>query len=200
MQNANLETLFIIFIGITGVAVSLQAGVLLALFLTVRKAIATARARSEGLEGKLIPVLDNVHELLGTGKELVGSVRDLVARLDPHLQSAAAELDVMSKDIHAQATRLQASVDDVAKLARRQAERVDGMTTSFLNGLDRFGSFVNQAVDAPIRQLSGVVAAAKAVIETLRSPAPPRTRREAHAAPKGKQQPAHETDDKDLFV
>jgi uncharacterized protein with PIN domain len=199
MQNTSQETLLIIFIAFTGLAVLLQAGVLLAMFLTLRKAIASARERAEGFEGKIHPVLQTAHQFLSTGQEVVESIRSLVTKLEPPLQSAAAELDAMSKDLHAQATRLQASVDDLAQRAHRQGARVDGMTTSFLDRLDRAGSFVNQAVDAPIRQASGVIAAIKAVVETLRAPRAPRRRRAPQpeaAAP----QRVHQTGDQDLFV
>jgi len=199
MPNSNQETLFIIFIAFTGLAVSLQAGVLLALFLTVRKALASARERTEGFEGKIYPLVQTMHQFLTSGQEVVESIRALVAKLDPRLQSAAAELDAMTKDLHGQALRLQASVDDVAFRAHRQAARVDGMTTSFLNGLDRVGGLVNQAVDAPIRQVSGVIAAVKAVVETLRAPAAPRRRRTPQPAA-ASQQPVHQTGDQDLFV
>ncbi len=199
MANSNLEVLFIIFIAITGVAVSLQACVLLAMFLTLRKAVTSAMARSEGFEAKIAPILETSHKFLAAGQELVESTRTLVTKLDPRVQSTIAELEAVSKDIHVQATKLHASVEDVAQMARRQAERVDGMTTSFLNGVDRVGNFVNQAVDVPIRQASGVIAAVKAVVETLRSPASPRPRRTPRPASAGAQ-PAYETDDKDLFV
>src|SRR5215831_6109491 len=105
MANPNLDVLFIIFVAITGLAVSLQAGVLLALFLMVRKALTSMRERSEGLESKLLPVLEHSHNFLSAGQELVTSTRDLIAKLDPRLQSAAADLEVISKDIHAQVTR-----------------------------------------------------------------------------------------------
>ncbi|HET6206484.1 MAG TPA: hypothetical protein VFD98_06725 [Terracidiphilus sp.] len=199
MPTSNQETLFIIFIAFTGLAVSLQAGVLLALFLTVRKALASARERTEGFEGKIFPLVQTMHQFLTSGQEVVESIRALVTKLDPPLQSAAAELDAMTKDLHVQALRLQASVDDVAFRAHRQAARVDGMTTSFLNGLDRVGGLVNQAVDAPIRQVSGVIAAIKAVVETLRAPSAPRRRRAPRPEPATTQR-VHQTGDQDIFV
>lgn len=198
MANS-MQVPFIIFVAVTGLAFLLQAGVLLAMFLSLRKAITSARDRSEGFEGKLLPVLLAMQEFLTAGKDVVGSAKALIEKLEPKLNSAAAELEIMAQDIHVQATRLQASVDEVAQMARRQVDRADGMTTSFLNGLDRVGSFVNQAVDVPIRQVAGVVAAARAVVETLRSPAPPRARRQSQAAP-ASPHAAYQTDDKDLFV
>jgi uncharacterized protein YoxC len=198
MQNMSQETLFIIFIAFTGLAVSLQAGVLLAMFLTMRKALASARKRTEGFEEKIFPLMQTAHHFLTTGQEVVESIRGLVTKLDPHVHSAAAELDAISKDLHAQATRLQASVDDIAQRAHRHAERVDGMTTSFLDKVDRAGTVVNQAVDVPIRQASGVIAAIKAVVETLRAPAPRRRRTPQQEA--ATPQRVHQTGDQDLFV
>jgi hypothetical protein len=59
-----------------------------------------------------------------------------------------------------------------------------------LNRLERLGSLVNDAVNVPVRQLSGMIAAAKAVVGTLR--APTRRRHSRQAAPVA--------DDKDLVV
>lgn len=196
MANST-ETLLIVFIGITGLAVLLQAGVLLGLFLTVRKAVKVANDQADEYRAKLIPIIDNASHMLTSGTQLIGSVKDLVSatetlvkNVQTPVQSAVTELESMTRDIHAQALQLQASVDQVALKARRQADRVDTMTTSFLNGLDRFGVFLNDAVHAPIRQFNGVVAAARAVVDTLRSPGPARPRpRTTNVA-----------DDKDLFV
>ena len=199
MPNSNVETLLMIFVGITAVAVLLQACVLLGLFLTVRKAVQRGQDQADDVRAKLIPVLEGSKELMEAGKgvvkmakDLIKSADNLIADLEPRLESAATDLAIMARDVHQQANRLQASVDEVAGKARRQVDRVDQMATSTLNGLERFGSLVNEAVNVPVRQLSGVIAAAKAVVGTLRGSAPPRPRR----AP----QPASVSDDKDLFV
>jgi hypothetical protein len=193
MGNANNETLLMIFIGITAIAVLLQAGVLLGIFLTVRKAVQIGKEQSEEYRSKLTPILDGSSKLIETANDLVASSQSLVKSIRPHLEFAATELANMASDIHVQASQLQASVDEVAQRARQQVDRVDGMATSVLNGLDRFGGFLNEAVHLPIRQLNGVVAAAKAVVETLRGAAPPRPPRRAP-------RPVDMAEDKDLFV
>jgi methyl-accepting chemotaxis protein len=199
MPTSNIETLLMIFVAITAVAVLLQASVLLGIFLTVRKAIHRGQDQADDVRTKLVPFLDSSKELMESGKDVVKLARDLIksadtliADLEPRLESAATELADMARDVHLQASRLQASVDEVAGRARRQVDRVDQMATSTLNGLERFGNLVNETVNVPIRQLSGVIAAAKAVVGTLRAPAPSRPRRAPHAAPVA--------EDKDLFV
>lgn len=194
---ANTETLLIIFIAITGLAVLLQACVLLGLLLTVRKAVKTANEQADEYRSKLMPIIDSSSHLLNSGTQLIGSVKNLVTTaqtlvkdIQAPAQAAISEMELMTRDIHAQALQLQASVDEIAQKARYQADRVDNMTTSFLNGLDRFGSFLNDAVHAPIRQFNGVIAAARAVVDTLRSPAPSRPR----------SRPTNVAEDKDLFV
>jgi hypothetical protein len=199
MPNSNIQTLLMIFVGITAVAVGLQASVLLGILLTMRKAIQRGQDQADDVRAKLIPVLESSKELMESGKDVVKMAKDLIksadtliADLEPRLESAATELAYMVRDVHLQANRLQASVDEVADKARRQVDRVDQMATSTLNGLERFGGFVNEAVNLPVRQLSGVIAAAKAVVGAMRARSQPRPRR----AP----QPSPVPDDKDLFV
>jgi len=185
MQNVSNE-MILILAGVT-VAVLLQAGVLLGIFLTMRTAVQTAKDEAEEYRAKLTPLLENGGQLIKVGNELLTSAATLFGDVKPELEAAVTELANMTRDAHAQVNQLQALVDEVAQKARNQAERVDGMTTSFLNGLDHFGTFLNEAVRTPIRQVNGVIAAFKAVVDTLRSPAPPRRR------------PTRVDEDKDLF-
>ena len=198
---ANTETLLIVFVAITGAAVLLQAGVLLGLLITVRKAVQTANEQADEYRSKLGPIIDNGSQLINTASQLINTANDLVAsaqklvrNVQPPVETVVTQLAGMATDIRAEAARLQASVDEVAARARYQADRVDTMTTSFLNGVDRFGHFLNDAVHMPLRQINGVVAAARAVVDTLRSPIPPRPR--SRPTPQG----MHVEDDKDLFV
>jgi methyl-accepting chemotaxis protein len=199
MSNSNIEMLLMIFIGITAVAVLLQACVLFGMFLAIRKAIGIGKEEADEFQAKIVPVLDSAKQLMDSGqdvirtaKDLVKSANSLITDLEPQLESAATDLADMARDIHQQANQLQGAVDEVAFKAWRQVDRVDQMATSTLNGLERIGRVINEAVNVPVRQLSGVIAAAKAVVGTLRGSAPARPRRAPRAAPV--------TDDKDLFV
>ncbi len=191
---ANTETLLMIFIAITALAVLLQAGVLLGIYVTVRKAVKSANEQADEYRAKLTPLIDTSSQLIHTANDLVASTQQLIKNVQPQIESTVTELAGMARDVRAEANRLQASVDEVAARARYQVERVDGMTTTFLNGVDRFGSFLNDAVHMPLRQINGVVAAAKAVVDALRAPTPQRGR------PRPVPQPMHVGDDKDLFV
>jgi methyl-accepting chemotaxis protein len=191
MTDSNLQTLLIVFIGLTAVAVLMQACVLLGIFLTIRKAVNFAKEEAEGYRNKLTPVIDSGSKLVASGKEMVASATELIKNLEPQLKTAATELSEMTQSLHDQTERLQAQADEIAAKVRMQTNRVDGMTTSFLNGVDRTGRFLNEAVNVPIRQVNGIVAAAKAVVDTLRTPPPPRARRVSVDSP---------ADEKDLFI
>jgi hypothetical protein len=64
------------------------------------------------------------------------------------------------------------------------------MTTSVLDRVDHVGVLFNEAIKVPIRQVAGIIAGARAALDTLRAPAAPRR------APRSSQVP----DDKDMFV
>ncbi len=199
MSNSNIETLLVVFIALTGFSVLMQACVLLGMFLTMRKAIQFGKEQADAYGAKLTPLLEKVspmvdssQKLIATAEELVATTKDLVQALDPKLQYAATELAAMTRSVHDQAERLQVSADEIAQGVRRQAARVDNMTTNVLNGVDRAGRLISEAVTVPVRQVSGVIAAARAIVDTLRAPTPPhvgRTMRTSRAE-----------DEKDLFV
>lgn len=191
MADSNLETLLTVFIAVTGLSVLMQACVLLGMFLTMRKAVAVGKEQAEQYREKLAPVLDGSKQLMSSAQELIATTKDLIASVEPQIKNSAEDLAAMTLSLREQTDRVQAAADEITDSFRRQAARVDGMTTSALNRVDRIGNFIADAVNVPVRQFSGVVAAAKAVVDTLRTPAEPHVR-----TPRG---PRAE-DEKDLFV
>jgi uncharacterized protein YoxC len=183
MSNWNTDTILIAMVAVTGVSVLLQFIVLLAIFLGLRKGMKEAKEQADEVRAAVMPVLHS-------SKDLIQTTRDLIAKLEPKLDYAATDLAMMARTAREQSDRIQASVDEINRRVRNQAARVDGMTTSVLNGLDRAGHIVNEAVNVPVRQVSGILAAVRAVVDTLRGPVPPRRR--VHETPA--------SEDKDLFV
>jgi hypothetical protein len=71
-----------------------------------------------------------------------------------------------------QAAEAEASVSEVLQRVRKQTNRIDEMITGLLNAADRAGDYVAGVVHGPVRQISGVLAAVKAIVESLRTPIP----------------------------
>jgi hypothetical protein len=63
------------------------------------------------------------------------------------------------------------------------------MLTNFFDAVDRTGVFLTDCVNKPMRQLSALLASAKAAVESLRS-----------SAPASRAQQNHVPGDNDLFV
>jgi len=184
MQDTN--HILIVLVTIFGVAVLLQVAVLAGLAITGMKALKMAKEYAEGMREyaedmrtKIVPVLHSSQVVLDQSKALI-------ARLEPKLDAAAGDLAEITRTAREETTRLSESAQEITERIRRQAERVDGMTTSALNGVDKVSHFLNEAVNAPVRQVNGIVAAARAIISTLRAPAPRRTPSDEEVAPKSR--------------
>ena len=183
MSNWNTDTILTVLVAITGLSLLLQLLVLLGILMAVRKGMKVAEEKANEFSASLRPIISTSSELLQRTNSIIGD-------LEPKLSTAAADMAEMVRIAREQTMRLQYSLEEINQRALHQAARVDGMATSVLNGLDRVGHVVNEAVSIPVRQVSGVIAAARAVVDTLRAPAPPRRR--VHETPS--------SEDKDLFV
>ena len=173
MPHLDNETLLLAFVAVTGLAVLLQAFILLAIFLTVRKAASSVREQTEDLRSAIMPIVYNT--------------RELMTRLAPKIEGTVDDLADIARGLKAQSAEMQSTVDEITGVMRRQTSRIDDKVTSVLNGVDKIGSFVAEVVSRPVRQVSGLLASIKAIVETLRSPAP---------EPRG----TRSSWDKDMFV
>ena len=173
MANVNGNTLLVVFIALTGAAVVLQAFVLLAIYIAIRK---TAKS-----------VLDEVQEVRTAVLPVIDQSRDLLNRVGPHLESISTDLSELTRSLRVQSADLQSVATEALERVRVQTSRMDFMFSRLLDTVDRAGGLVAQTINLPFRQVSAIVATAKAVVGALRSP-PPR--------PERTQPPA----DKDMFV
>jgi methyl-accepting chemotaxis protein len=171
MPKLDNETIELICIAVTALAVLLQAAVLIAMYLALRKTIGSLRQEVEDLRSSLMPVVDNSREFISNSRALVDNTRRLFARVAPKAESTASDVARVARGLREQTEELESAVQEILGRVRVQAGRMDAMTTSGLDALDRAGSFVTETVGKPVRQLAGLVAAGKAIVESLRSPA-----------------------------
>jgi hypothetical protein len=78
----------------------------------------------------------------------------------------------MVRAFKVQAADAEASVAEILDRVRKQTTRLDEMVSGLLDSVDRAGDYVAGVVNGPVRQISGVLAAVKAIVESLRGPIP----------------------------
>jgi uncharacterized protein YoxC len=157
------EMTLTILVAVIAVAGLIQLFVFIAIFVAIKKGMTEAGEYAKDFRSDIVPVLEH-------SKKLISVTRELITRLEPKLEAAAADVADLAHIASVEARKMQESADEIAERVRRQAARVDGMATEALDTVDRVGNFVNQAVSVPLRQVSGVVAAGRAIYDTLRTP------------------------------
>jgi hypothetical protein len=166
MPKLDNQTIMLAIVAVTAMAVLLQALILLGIFISVRKAARSLKEQVEDLRSSVMPVVNNT--------------RDLITRVTPYVESTVYDVATMAHGLREQTAQMETTAKEMLERLRKQSSRVDAMLSSVLDGVDRAGIFMTDAVSKPARQLAGVLASVKAVVESLRSsdagfrqPAPP---------------------------
>ncbi|MGD0480424.1 MAG: hypothetical protein ABSA42_09665 [Terracidiphilus sp.] len=155
MQNLDNQTIQLALVAAVALAMLIQAIVLLAALIALRKLAKSIRQEMEDLRSAVMPVIENT--------------RNLLVRVTPRIEQTTADLAVLTRTLRNQVADVQAASDEIIGRARLQASRVDNMLSNVLDAVDRAGTFMANTVTKPMRQLSALLASAKAVIESLRS-------------------------------
>ena len=117
-----MENLTPLFIVLTGVAVGLQAGILVAMYLAVRKSSARMDALATEVQTKALPALETAHAML--------------AELRPKLQVIADNLAATTSSLRSQVQRVDATVNDAVDRARLQIIRGDELLSRTLDRVE----------------------------------------------------------------
>ena len=142
-----------VFVALTGAAVALQAGILAALYLTMRKSSARMEALAVELKTKALPALETAQEIL--------------TELRPKLTVIADNLTETTHSVRSQVERMDATVNDVVDRARLQIIRGDELLTRTLDRVEETSDMVHSTVVSPVRQFAGLIQGVTAGIEFL---------------------------------
>jgi len=148
-----MENLTTVFVALTGAAVLLQAGLLAAMYLSMRKSSARMEALAEEVKTKALPTLETAQAML--------------AELRPKLTVIADNLTETTHSVRSQVERMDATVSDVVDRARLQIIRGDELLTRTLDRVEETSDMVHKTVVSPVRQLAGLIQGVTAGIEFL---------------------------------
>ena len=164
MPKWNNEIILIAFVAITGLAVLLQAIVLLIICQTARKVARTLQEAAKDLRETVLPVFR-------TSQEILDNIAPNIEAVTADVGKITADLAEITHDFRVRSTDLQSSAAEILERMRGQAVRIDGMVSSVLNTVEQASGMMQHAISLPMRKLSGVLAAFKAIFGSLRTPA-----------------------------
>jgi len=142
-----------VFVFLTGIAVLLQAGVLAAMYFTMRKSGERMEALATEVKTKVLPTVEQARELL--------------VEFRPRLQVIAENLEETTSTMRNQVQRVDAAVTDVVDRARLQVIRADELLSRTLDRVEETSDMVHKTVISPVRQFSGLLQGVTAGIEFL---------------------------------
>jgi hypothetical protein len=135
--------LLTISIACTTAAVIIQAGILIGLYLSVRKTSARMEALATEVTSKALPTVD--------------MVQSVIAELRPKIESIAENVSQSTTLVRGQIQRLDATVSDVIDRTRLQVIRADELMNRTLDKVEETTETVHHTVMSPIRQVSGLL-------------------------------------------
>jgi methyl-accepting chemotaxis protein len=159
MPHFDPQSLQIVVAAVVGVTLLLQVILLFAILVGVRKAAIAVREDIDQIRSSITPLLTDSHELL--------------VRVGPKIEATTDDLAAFTHALREQTNNVQTTVTEISERARHPAGRIDFMVTSALDKADHAGAIVNDVVTKPLRQITGVMAWLRAVVETMRAPQSP---------------------------
>jgi hypothetical protein len=139
------DTLLKIFIAVTTFAVVVQAGILVGLYLAVRKSTARMEALATEVKSRVLPTVE--------------TAQNLMVELRPNIDVISNNLAESSDLVRNQLGRLDATVTDVLDRARLQVIRADELLNRTMDRVEETSEVVHKTVISPLRQVNGLMAA-----------------------------------------
>ena len=131
------------FIALTAVAILLQAVILAAMYVAIRKTSAHIEALATEVKGKVLPTVEQAEAMLTDFR--------------PKLQVIADNLQQSTVILRDQVQRADATVKDAVDRGRLQIIRADELLSRTLDRVEQTTDMVHSTVVSPIRQLSGIM-------------------------------------------
>jgi hypothetical protein len=159
-----MNTLLIVFIAVTALAVVIQAGILAGMYVAMRKTSGKVELLAEEVRTKVIPTAE--------------LAREMIMELRPKLVTVADNVSASTTVLRTQLERVDATLTDIVDRTRLQIIRADEFVNSTLDKLEETRDAVQRTVVSPVRHLTGIMHGLSVGVEALLG----RRRRERTAA------------------
>ena len=147
------DNLLRIFIAVTTFAVVVQAGILVGLYLAVRKSTAKMEALATEVSAKALPTMDTVQNML--------------VELRPKLDVLTTNVSESSNLVRNQLERIDATLTDALDRTRLQVIRADELLNRTMDKVEETSEIVHKTVVSPLRQVNGLMAAISTGVEVF---------------------------------
>src|SRR5580658_2372104 len=147
------DNLLRIFIAVTTLAVAVQAGILVALYFSVRKTTAKMEALATQVTTRTLPTLETVQDML----------LDLRPKLDVISVNAAESSNLVRNQL----ARIDATPTDALDRTRLQVIRADELLNRTMDKVEETSEVVHKTVISPLRQVNGLMAAISTGVDVL---------------------------------
>jgi methyl-accepting chemotaxis protein len=137
------ENLLTVFVGLTALAIVVQMGVLIALFVSSRKTGERLQRLSKEMEENLLP--------------MIRDAKILLAESTPQVREILQNLAVLSATARQDAERLSSTANEINDRVRQQLARADELVTRTLTRVEATTENVQHLISSPMRQVSGVL-------------------------------------------
>jgi len=144
-----------IFVVVTALAVVLQAIVLIALFLTLRRTAEQVERTVSDLDTKLTP--------------LITRVQILVEDVSPRITGIVADASDITRMARGEAQKVDRILNEALERLRMQLIHVDHILTGAMEAVEEAGSRLRQSVWGPVMRATAIVRGVQAGVEFIRS-------------------------------
>ena len=138
-----MENWVAIFVVVAAVAIVIQMGLLMAMYISMKKTSDRVNAVAEAVEKRGLPLLETVSGLVTTNAPKINLILD---------NAMAA-----SSTAKQQVERLDTTVSDIVDRTRLQVIRVDELVTRTMDRVEETTDLVHHTVISPVKALAGVL-------------------------------------------
>jgi hypothetical protein len=157
-----VNTTVAIFVIVAAVAIVVQMGILIALYVGMRQ----ATSRMEGIAGRLE---QQTSPLLNTATAILEDAQPKIAEITSNLAESSAT-------VRAHVSQMADATGEIVERARLHAIRMDEFVGNTMGKIETASEILETRVLTPVRRVQGIIAAVNAGLGVLRSS---RSRRKA---------------------
>ena len=147
------NTVLTIFVVVTACAVLLQAGILVGMFIAMRKTSAKIESLAEEVKTKVLPAAE--------------LAQSMMTELRPKIVTLVDNVSVSTTVLRTQMERMDATLTDIIDRTRLQVIRADEFVNSTMDKLEETREAVQRTVVSPVRHISGLMHGVTAGVEAF---------------------------------